>query len=56
MVGKIVKIVFVLREIDRKKFVFDVEVFEDGVVVGIGIYIRFIIDFVKFYEKLKNVK
>ena len=34
LVGKTVKIVSVLKEIDRKKLIFDVEVFEDGVVVG----------------------
>ena len=54
LVGKTVKIVSVLREIDRKKLVFDVETLEDGVVVGTGTHTRFIIDPVKFYEKLKN--
>lgn len=56
LVGKTVKIVSVLKEIDRKKLIFDVEVFEDGVVVGTGTHTRFIIDPVKFYEKLKNTK
>ncbi|RRD28805.1 thioesterase family protein [Fusobacterium canifelinum] len=56
LVGKTVKIVSILKEIDRKKLVFDVEVFEDGVVVGTGTHTRFIIDPVKFYEKLKNTK
>ena len=56
LVGKTVKIVSVLKEIDRKKLVFDVEVLEDGVVVGTGTHTRFIIDPVKFYEKLKNTK
>ena len=56
LVGKTVKIVSVLREIDRKKLVFDVEALEDGVVVGTGTHTRFIIDPVKFYEKLKNAK
>ena len=54
LVGKTVKIVSVLREIDRKKLVFDVEALEDGVVVGTGTHTRFIIDTAKFYEKLKN--
>ena len=56
LVGKTVKIVSILKEIDRKKLVFDVEVLEDGVVVGTGTHTRFIIDPVKFYEKLKNIK
>ena len=56
LVGKTVKIVSVLKEIDRKKLIFDVEVFEDGVIVGTGTHTRFIIDPVKFYEKLKNTK
>ena len=56
LVGKTVKIVSVLKEIDRKKLVFDVEVLEDGVVVGTGNHTRFIIDPIKFYEKLKNTK
>ena len=56
LVGKTVKIVSVLKEIDRKKLVFDVEVLEDGVVVGSGSHTRFIIDTAKFYEKLKNTK
>ena len=50
LVGKTIKIVSVLKEIDRKKLIFDVEVFEDGVVVGTGTHTRFIIDPVKFYE------
>ncbi|WP_427170885.1 thioesterase family protein [Fusobacterium nucleatum] len=56
LVGKTVKIVSILKEIDRKKLVFDVEVLEDGVVVGTGNHTRFIIDPIKFYEKLKNTK
>ena len=56
LVGKTVKVVSVLKEIDRKKLVFDVEALEDGVVVGTGTHTRFIIDPVKFYEKLKNAK
>ena len=49
-----VKIVSVLKEIDRKRLVFDVEVLEDGIAVGTGSHTRFIIDTAKFYEKLKN--
>ena len=56
LVGKTVKIVSILKEIDRKKLVFDVEVLEDGVVVGTGNHTRFIIDPIKFFEKLKNTK
>ena len=56
LVGKTVKIVSILKEIDRKKLVFDVEVLEDGIVVGTGTHTRFIIDPIKFYEKLKNTK
>lgn len=56
LVGKTVKIISILKEIDRKKLVFDVEVLEDGVAVGTGTHTRFIIDPVKFYEKLKNTK
>ena len=54
LVGKTVKIVSVLKEIDRKRLVFDVEVLEDGIAVGTGSHTRFIIDTTKFYEKLKN--
>ena len=56
LVGKNVKVLSVLKEIDRKRLVFDVEVVEDGVVVGSGSHTRFIIDTAKFYEKLKNTK
>ena len=56
LVGKTVKIISVLKEIDRKKLVFDVEVLEDGIVVGTGTHTRFIIEPIKFYEKLKNAK
>ena len=54
LVGKTVKITSVLTEIDRKRLVFNVEVLEDGVVVGSGNHTRFIIDTEKFYEKLRN--
>lgn len=56
LVGKTVKVLSVLKEIDRKRLVFDVEVIEDGIVVGNGTHTRFIIDTAKFYEKLKNTK
>lgn len=56
LVGKTVKVLSILKEIDRKRLVFDVEVEEDGVVVGSGSHTRFIIDTAKFYEKLKNTK
>ena len=56
LVGKTVKILSTLKEIDRKRLVFDVEVIEDGVEVGTGSHTRFIIDTAKFYEKLKNTK
>ena len=56
LVGKTVKVLSTLKEIDRKKLVFDVEVLEDGIVVGTGTHTRFIIDPIKFYEKLKNTK
>lgn len=56
LVGKIVKVLSTLKEIDRKRLVFDVEVIEDGVAVGTGSHTRFIIDTAKFYEKLKNTK
>ena len=56
LVGKTVKVLSVLKEIDRKRLVFDVEVIEDGVAVGTGSHTRFIIDTAKFYEKLKNTK
>ena len=56
LVGKTVKVLSTLKEIDRKRLVFDVEVIEDGIVVGTGSHTRFIIDTAKFYEKLKNTK
>lgn len=56
LVGTEMKVVSTLKEIDRKKLVFDVAVYEiDGnILVGEGIHTRFIIDTVKFFEKLKN--
>ena len=56
LVGKTVKVLSTLKEIDRKRLVFDVEVIEDGVAVGTGSHTRFIIDTAKFYENLKNTK
>ena len=56
LVGKTVKVLSTLKEIDRKRLVFDVEVIEDGITVGTGSHTRFIIDTAKFYEKLKNTK
>lgn len=56
LVGKTVKIISILKEIDRKKLVFEVEALEDGIVVGTGSHTRFIIDPVKFFEKLENKK
>ena len=56
LVGKTVKVLSTLKEIDRKRLVFDVEVIEDGVAVGTGSHTRSIIDTAKFYEKLKNTK
>ena len=56
LVGKTVKVLSTLKEIDRKRLVFDVEVIEDGAAVGTGSHTRFIIDTAKFYEKLKNTK
>lgn len=56
LVGKTVKVLSTLKEIDRKRLVFDVEVIEDVVAVGTGSHTRFIIDTAKFYEKLKNTK
>lgn len=56
LVGTEMKVVSTLKEIDRKKLVFDVAVYEvDGnVLVGEGTHTRFIIDTAKFFEKLKN--
>ena len=53
---KTVKVLSTLKEIDRKRLLFDVEVIEDGIAVGTGSHTRFIIDTAKFYEKLKNTK
>lgn len=56
LVGTEMKVVSTLKEIDRKKLVYDVAVYEiDGnILVGEGTHTRFIIDTVKFFEKLKN--
>lgn len=56
LVGTEMKVVSTLKEIDRKKLVFDVAVYEtDGnILVGEGTHTRFIIDTIKFFEKLKN--
>lgn len=56
LVGTEMKVVSTLKEIDRKKLLFDVAVYEiDGnILVGEGTHTRFIIDTVKFFEKLKN--
>ena len=55
LVGKTVKVLSTLKEIDRKRLVFDVEVIEDGVAVGTGSHTRFIYRYSKiFIEKLKK--
>lgn len=56
LVGTKMKIVSILKEIDRKRLVFEVEVYEEegNILVGQGSHTRFIIDTAKFFEKLKN--
>lgn len=56
LVGTKIKIVSILKEVDRKRLVFDVEVYEEdgNILVGQGSHTRFIIDIKKFFEKLKN--
>lgn len=54
LVGAKLKVISILKEIDRRRLVFDVAVYEDDILVGEGNHTRFIIDEAKFIEKLKN--
>lgn len=56
LVGTQMKVVSTLKEIDRKRLVFNVAVYEEegNILVGEGTHTRFIIDTAKFYEKLKK--
>lgn len=56
LVGTEMKVVSTLKEIDRKRLVFDVAVYEEegNILVGEGTHTRFIIDTAKFFEKLKK--
>ncbi len=54
LVGAKLKVISILKEIDRKKLMFDVAVYEGEVLVGEGSHTRFIIDEKKFIEKLKK--
>lgn len=56
LVGTKMKVVSTLKEIDRKRLVFDVAVYEEegNILVGEGTHTRFIIDTAKFFEKLKK--
>lgn len=56
LVGTEMKIAAELKEIDRKKLIFEVKVYEkkENILVGEGSHTRFIIDSEKFYEKIKN--
>lgn len=56
LVGTEMKITAELTEIDRKKLVYEVKVYEkEGeILVGEGSHTRFIVDSEKFYEKIKN--
>ncbi len=54
LVGAKLKVVSILKEIDRKRLVFDVAVYEGESLVGEGNHTRFIIDETKFIEKLKK--
>lgn len=58
LVGTAMRVESILKEIDRKKLVYDVAVYEEigNVLVGEGTHTRFIIDTAKFFEKLKNAK
>lgn len=56
LVGTEMKVISTLKEIDRKRLVFDVAVYEEegNILVGEGTHTRFIIDTAKFFEKLKK--
>lgn len=54
LVGSTLKIVSELIEIDRKKLVFKVAVYEKNELVGEGIHTRFIINKEKFLAKLNG--
>ena len=41
-----------LIEVDRRRLVFEVQCFEDDVLIGEGIHERFVVDSAKFMEKL----
>lgn len=50
-VGKRVQCSAVLIEIDGKRLVFDVQVYDDAGLIGSGTHERFIVNSVKFIEK-----
>ena len=56
LVGTQMKVVSILKEIDRKKLVFDVAVYEEegNILVGEGSHTRFIINTAKLFEKLNK--
>ena len=54
VVGKKVYCTSLLTKLDGKKFVFEVKVFENKVVVGQGTHTRFIVDKEIFLSKLKS--
>lgn len=54
LVGVTLKVVSELIEIDRKKLVFKVAVFENDQLVGDGVHTRFIINKEKFLAKLNG--
>lgn len=53
-VGAKIKVKSELREIDRRKLVFDVIAEYDGKVIGDGVHERFIIDNKKFLNKVEK--
>lgn len=52
--GKTVKAISKIAEVDGRKITFDIQVFEDGQLVGTATHKRFVVDNERFINSLKN--
>lgn len=53
-VGMEVKINAVLKEVDRKRLVFEVEAYDEAGLIGTAVHERFIVDSEKFMQKVNS--
>lgn len=53
-IGLNVRVKAVLKEIDRRRLIFDVEAYDDREKIGEGTHERFVIDKVKFMNKVQE--